>query len=351
MSDLLGLVESRGIRMRRVGRKHGGEYAGGCPFCGDSGKPDSDRFHVWPQQRSNVSEGTYWCRQCGKRGDTVNFIMQTSGVSFRDACYRLNIPLPESKALRTPAMPASNEAVERHRAIEVPSQNWRAKARAFVELAYNAIWDHTEVIDWLAKRGIPESAVSRNGLGWNAKDYFRPREIWGLPPVTGDNGKPKKLWLPVGLVIPQLAKEGEIWRIRIRREGEIKFGSRYYVVPGSAMGCLMLGRGRVAVVVESELDAVALDAAAGDMITAVAMGSAQTKPDERTAALLSGMIEILVALDFDKAGVEASAWWAKHYPKSRPWPVPDGKDPGEAVKAGVDLRAWIMAGLPPRFHV
>ena len=348
MSDLLGLVESRGIRMRRVGRKNGGEWAGGCPFCGDSGKPDSDRFHVWPQQRSNISEGTFWCRQCGKRGDTVNFIMQTSGISFAEACYRLNIPLPESKALRTPAPAGAERRADQPKMIEPPNALWRTKARAFVETAYNAIWDHPDVIDWLAARGIPESAVGRYGLGWNAKDYYRPRAVWGLPPELKEDGRERKLWLPPGLVIPQVEK-GEIWRIRIRREGEAK--PKYWAVPGSAMGCLVLGKGRVAVVIESELDTIAVAIAAGDVVTAVGLGSAQIRPDAATAALLRNSIDILFALDFDRAGAKELKWWHEHYPKSRSWPVPDGKDPGEAVKAGEDLRAWIMAGLPPAFHV
>lgn len=351
MTDLLSLVESRGIRMRRVGRKNGGEYAGGCPFCGDSGKADSDRFHVWPQQRSNVSEGTFWCRQCGKRGDTVNFIMQTSGITFRDACLRLNIQLPESRALRTPTPAASPGATVRPRSIDPPSATWRDRAKKFVAHAYTQIWDNETVLTWLAKRGIQEYSIAKYGIGYNPKDYWRPRSAWGLPPVTGENGKPKMLWLPVGVVIPQVTKGGDIWRIRIRREGEIKFGARYYVVPGSAMGCLWYGFGRVAVIVESELDAVAIASAVGDLVSAVALGSAQAKPDEQAAAMLRDCIEILVALDSDKAGAQSSAWWLEQYPKARLWPVPDGKDPGDAVKANVDLRAWVMAGLPPAFHV
>ena len=351
MNDLLGLVESRGIRMRKVGNKHGGEYHGPCPFCGGE-----DRFAVWPHQRSNICEGTFWCRGgntpgngCGKRGDTVNFIMQTSGISFKDACYRLNIPLPESKALRTPAAAPAERRADQTKMIEPPNAIWRTKARAFVETAYNAIWDHPDVIDWLVARGIPESAIGRYGLGWNAKDYYRPRAVWGLPPELKEDGRERKLWLPPGLVIPQVMKGGEIWRIRIRREGEAK--PKYWAVPGSAMGCLVLGKGRVAVVVEAELDTIAVAIAAGDLVTAVGLGSAQLRPDTATAALLRNSIDILFALDFDRPGAKELKWWQEHYPKSRPWPVPDGKDPGEAVKAGEDLRAWIMAGLPPAFHV
>lgn len=353
MTDLLSLVESRGIRMRRVGRKHGGEYAGGCPFCGDSGKKDSDRFHVWPEQRSNVCEGTYWCRQCGKRGDLVNFVMQTSGITFKDACDRLAIDLPKTEKRRTPA--PSKPAADRYepRAVASPSETWKEKARAFVNHCFDAIWENDEMIQWLGKRGIPEAAISTYGLGWNKKDYWRPRKVWGLSVLVDEKGRERRLWLAPGLVIPQIdGQTGKVTRIRIRRYGEIQGGDRYRVVPGSAMGAMVLGRGRVAMVVESELDAMAVDVAAGDLVTVIAMGSAQARPDERAAKVLKGAMEILVAFDFDDAGMkEARTWWSTHYEKARFHPVPDGKDPGEAVKAGVDLRAWVMAGLPPAFHV
>jgi hypothetical protein len=32
-------------------------------------------------------------------------------------------------------------------------------------------------------------------------------------------------------------------------------------------------------------------------------------------------------------------------------PVVGGKDPGDAYAAGVDLRAWVLAGLPPYFQI
>ncbi|MDD5476381.1 MAG: hypothetical protein PHU03_07715, partial [Syntrophales bacterium] len=59
---------------------------------------------------------------------------------------------------------------------------------------------------------------------------------------------------------------------------------------------------------------------------------------------------ILNALDYDDAGgKEAWHFWPEAYGKKKVkrWPVPEGKDPGEAYQAGVNLRAWIKAGLDP----
>ena len=51
-------------------------------------------------------------------------------------------------------------------------------------------------------------------------------------------------------------------------------------------------------------------------------------------------------------GAEACAWWSSHFSEIwKRWPVSAGKDPGEAFKNGVDLRVWILGGLPPAFSI
>ena len=104
-------------------------------------------------------------------------------------------------------------------------------------------------------------------------------------------------------------------------------------------------------VVEAELDAAACVAAAGDICGAVAVGSSSTKPDETATAMLKQALCILNALDFDDAGKKAFAWWRDTFTGVKRWPVPEGKDPGEAFEKGVDLRAWILSGLPPVFRM
>ena len=65
-----------------------------------------------------------------------------------------------------------------------------------------------EVMEYLAGRGITEEIIVRYGLGWNGgqngKDVFRSRESWGLSKLANDKGRPKPLWLPMGLVIPYM---------------------------------------------------------------------------------------------------------------------------------------------------
>jgi hypothetical protein len=57
-------------------------------------------------------------------------------------------------------------------------------------------------------------------------------------------------------------------------------------------------------------------------------------------------------MDFDdpdfqgqRAGASGAAWWVKQYPNAIRWPVPEGKDPGDYIKLGGDLKSWVMVGI------
>jgi hypothetical protein len=120
------------------------------------------------------------------------------------------------------------------------------------------------------------------------------------------------------------------------------------------MATMIIGEERKAfVVVESELDAIAC-AAATDIAGAIGLGALEIKPDAAAYQILKGAVQILNALDYGdtgggkKAAERAMIWWKENFnDKCDRWPVPAGKDPGEAVKKGIDLGKWIEAGLPP----
>jgi hypothetical protein len=113
---------------------------------------------------------------------------------------------------------------------------------------------------------------------------------------------------------------------------------------------------RAFVIVESELDGIAV-ATANDLAGAVALGSVAAKPDAEAFAILRGSIQILNALDYGdigggaKAAEKAIAWWHEQFAQCDRWPVPEGKDPGEAYQMGIDLKSWIKAGLPPALTI
>jgi len=117
------------------------------------------------------------------------------------------------------------------------------------------------------------------------------------------------------------------------------------------------------VLVESELDAIALDQAAGDLLGAVALGNSTAKPPAPLYALLKEALHLSISLDADEVrenkrtgrkespGAAASKWWLEHFATARRVPCIGAKDPGEMVAAGADLRGWIMAGLPHAFLI
>jgi hypothetical protein len=77
------------------------------------------------------------------------------------------------------------------------------------------------------------------------------------------------------------------------------------------------------------------------------------KPKEHAAELLAGALCILVALDHDEAGAKAWPWWETTYQQARLWPVPKGKDPGEAFAQGrlEPQHALARLALAPRLEL
>jgi len=334
-------LASKKVNLHKASGTNGGEWQGPCPACGGE-----DRFHVWPNK--NDGKGAYWCRGCEKTGDNIQFLRDFEGMSFRQACEYLGEKMPDmpethsvsapKKQGKPPFMPDNHAA---------PADLWQEKAEKFLAWSQECLHKNAEVLSWLAIRGISRETAINYRLGWNpgekGKDIYRPRKSWGLLEEMKENGKPKMLWIPVGLVIPYII-DGVIYRLRIRRpEGEPRYG----LIAGSSMSTMLLGRGRRAfVVVESELDAIAVyegNTYAG----AAAMGSASAKPDAETYAALQGALQVLNTLDYDTAGQKQVNWWGENFERCDRWPVPQGKDPGEAIKMGTDLNSWIKAGLPP----
>lgn len=356
--NVLDLLQSKGIRTRRVASTKGGEYASACPNCGDRSKPDSDRFRVWPSQ--NEGEGSYWCRGCDKSGDVVQFLIDFSGMTFKEACRELNRPLPSSWQIPSPQPKTQKPDWQPGKSdppAGVDQTLWQKKAGKLVDWAHEHLIEYPSGMAWLEKRGIKQQTIKKFKLGWNPGErgkpaMFRPRESWGLPTILKDDGKKKKLWIPQGLVIPYLL-EGKTQRIRIRRDGiRSKNDIKYYILPGSNMMPMVTGLSHsIFVVVESELDVILLEQEAGNIAGMIAMGSAAARPDLETNKILKCAQCILVAMDFDQAGAKAWQWWKDQFNQAERWPVPEGKDPGDAYQAGIKLKEWVIAGMPPAFRI
>ena len=345
--NTLDIAYDCNLQAKKVASTHGGEYASACPVCGGN-----DRFRVWP---NNGEHGTWWCRSCDKGGDAIELLRFAKGMSFKEACEHLGKQPAAHSRSRTFRAPKPQAADFIPVTIADPVELWQAKAAAFVEYCHKALLANIDQLAWLRQRGITQDTIKRFRLGWNDKNIWRKRSTWGVEDKTvkekdGTEKVMDLLGLYAGLVIPYIV-DGSIHRLRIRRpEGDV----RYYVVPGSGMAPMTIQANRSTanskaawVIVESELDAILVAQDAGDIVGTAALGAVSIKPDDTLKKNLDVSAHIMVALDADKAAAKAWPWWGEHFSQADRWPVPQGKDPGDYRKAGGDIRAWVLAGLPP----
>ena len=76
---LIELTRQDGVNLTKAATSNGGEFAGACPACGGV-----DRFRVWPEEKG----GRFWCRQCGKKGDAIQYLRDFRGMSFAEGFMR-----------------------------------------------------------------------------------------------------------------------------------------------------------------------------------------------------------------------------------------------------------------------
>lgn len=361
----------------------GREWRGPCPICGGE-----DRFGVWPEQGNG--SGSFFCgRQkgggngCGIGGDAIQYLRDVRKYTYHEACDCLGITPQrggESLQYKVPVTPKNQqEAIFEPKNAKYPDDVvdpalWREHGMKFVEECHKALLGRDLSIAYLMARGIDREQIVKYKIGFHAGSTrgevqylptFRPWPSWGLKPETREGGKFRMLILPAGLVIPYVV-DGLLHRITIRliKPDPKMPKKKYHYVRGSIRDLWVSNpTAKAFVLQEAEFDCIAVDGAAGDMVGTIGLGSTGTKPDALAASVLQGSLSILDALDFDKPvrnhhtgrmerpGASGGKWWKEQYrEKYKRWPVPIGKDAGEAFAGGVDLRTWVMAGLPPIFQ-
>jgi hypothetical protein len=360
----------------------GKEHRGPCPKCGGT-----DRFGVWPNQGKH---GTFYCGRgqhhggngCGIGGDAVQYLRDCRGYSFKEACNTLGIDTNtggQSHKYRAPELPKNTL-----RRSPVPKELtwpedvvnpelWVEHGLKFVESCHEALLARPMSIAYLAARGITMKSIVKFKLGFHlgsergSQQYlpsFRPWPSWGLKDDRKPDGKPRMLMLPAGMVIPVFV-DGTLREIGIRliKPDPKQPKKKYHYVRGSSRPVWLTNPSAKAFVLqEAVLDCIAVDEAAGDLVGTIGLGTTGVAADTRVAAALKASYSLLDAMDFDepklnqrtgrmeRAGSKAGRQWKEQYSQYRRWPVPEGKDAGDAFQAGIDLRAWILAGLPPIFQ-
>ncbi len=335
--DVIGLD----TRLRWVAKTCGDEYAGPCPFCGGH-----DRFRVQPAVEGR---GRWWCRQCseGERWhDAIDYVRRRHGLGYRDACAWLAIDAHPERAPLPPTPPA---------ATEPPSAEWQQAAHALLADTFDALYSNSErPFQWLLERGLTEATIAQAVMGYNPEERWMERADWGLPPLVDRQGRPQRVWLPRGIVIPWFIGRGDaeaIWKLYIRRPltpAQRQAGQKPYIqLPGGSNGLYnahnITGSTPV-MLVEGVFDCLAVRQEVGDLVVPVATGTTGARR-VRWIAQLAAAPQALVSYDNDAAGERASRYWldvlAPHAHRWRPY----WDDPAAMLQAGDDLRGWVEHGL------
>ncbi len=322
---ILDLLEQDNFDPKRKASTNGGEYASRCPWC-----DGQYRFRIWPEQ------DRFWCRRCNRKGDGIQYLRDYRNLTFAEACDLMGRE-PGPRLVNHQAKKPEWQPTH----AEEPSSLWQECMGKFTLWAANNLSSDPNgpVTRFLREEKHLRDETSQAFLiGWNPRDFEIPNVRLGLENCDRDS-----VWMPAGLVIPY-ADGGGLYRVRIRR---FKGKPRYYIVKGSSTVPMLIdGREGVTIVVESELDALLLHQECGDLASVIAMGTSSKRPDIRIHQFLNESKIILLSLDADDAGAQQYwQWWRVHFPNAKRWPVIDGKDPGEAVKNGLDLRSWVSTGI------
>ncbi|TEU15143.1 MAG: hypothetical protein E3J21_14045 [Anaerolineales bacterium] len=322
-TDLLALI-GRDTTLKRAASTKGGEYVGPCPFCGGE-----DRFNVWP----NDDPPHWWCRQCEKRGDAIDYVKQRDSVGFITACQHLG---GEGARLKSVTVVKGKPVV---RAGPQPlNEEWQTAAVQIMVDCAAALWEPEgeRARCWLNERGLADETLKRHFIGFNKAD----RKLHGL-------------WVPRGITIPHWQESlNRIWGIKIRRStnGPDKYRAVKHSRPCLYLADNLVGH-EVGVICEGEFDALLLAQEVGDpstgsgqaLVGVVALGSAANKVRAIDAGLpfLLEVNRLLVATDNDEEGERAAAYLLERTRRARRLRVPEGNDVTDYWKGGGDLREWV----------
>lgn len=306
-----------GLVTRRVSDTKGGEYHGPCPLCG--GK---DRFTVRPNDPGSQN-GFFICRKCNIAGDLNKLAgilrpgakITNSEKKFHERYAKKNISTPWVAARKNP-----------------PSNSWQQAMSRVVSIYTGQTSSAKSLLySYFRPRNIDEKTIECSKL------FYVPKKRYES--VVGFDSS---IQINEGICIPNY--RGDIlYSIHIR---QMAGDPKYIYVKGSIAVPYHITKvdkiGAPVFIVESELDAILLYQAAGDLVHAVALASVSARPDAYTDALITNASHVFVCLDYDDAGLNELSWWRSHYPQAKHIFATCGKDIGDMHFSSKRLRDWVV---------
>jgi DNA primase len=138
-TDIVRVVESYGIKLRKVGQDH----VGLCPFHDD---------HK-PSLRVTASKGLFRCPACGATGNVIQFVAKKEGLTDREAAVKLlsKVPgvKPASKVAAPPAQPS----------VPVPPPNPAALLQRVATFYAKTLHKDRAGLDYLKGRHLDDPAL------------------------------------------------------------------------------------------------------------------------------------------------------------------------------------------------
>lgn len=329
---LLELAQEFGLCPKKKGSIHGGEYASPCPKCG--GK---DRFLIWPNKKNKNVDGSYWCRQCNIKGDSIQFCRDFLGYTFRQSQERCSAnPLHLSSSFIFKKSYLKPQPAEQ-------SPKWQIAMKKLCDDANRNIEDNQPALEWLRNRGIPLEAIREYKLGSLSSNTNYSRKSLEMP-TDLQHRKAVPLFIPKGITIPTL-ENNKVLRVKVRRSDwqQVDTLPKYFAISGSLKGLNLIGSREAShiIAVESELDAYAIHWTLEKKALVVAVGSNTKQPDALTDDLIKSCNKLVVICDNDDGGKVMESKWRKLYPKATTVFSPVGKDVGEAFSQGYNIRFWL----------
>lgn len=340
-------------------RGRGINLSGPCPVC-----KGNDRFYVLPdaEDTSGKRRGKWACRNCHpKEGDAIELLTFMEGISEKDAFARLKEMFPEmsgAQYTKTPGRTRVNLDAERKYRVKPlpenaipPSVQWQKRARQIIESAIARLWDDTgaEARAYLLSRGLTEKTIRAAKLGFiplakSGQDIMDKAALWGIDDR-------EDMILPSGILFPYEYK-GDIWKLRIRRLGNVAKDERYRIIPGSSNGLYRadaLAPGRPLAAFEGEIDALSAYQSIGDDMACIAFGSTMHARIPTWTIRLALASEVLLCFDNEIEETKTSGaadYWTSRLENARVYQIPEAyHDCNDMLQRQGDIQQWLLDGL------